>query len=103
MTLTRNFRDTIKARAKQDVEFRKEMLTEAVNLIISGEIDIGKAHLRDYINATVSFSMVADALGKNSKSIQRMLSPKGNPTMENLIKLLRVLQDQEGVHLRVVS
>ncbi|MBF0379681.1 MAG: transcriptional regulator [Magnetococcales bacterium] len=103
MVLTKKFRDTVLARAKEDSEFRKEMLTEAVNQILSGDIELGKTLLRDFINATVSFGLVADALGKNSKSIQRMLSPKGNPTMENLIKLLKVLQDREGVQFRVVS
>ncbi len=36
--------------------------------------------LRDYVNTTITFDGLAQASGKPSKSLQRMLGPRGNPT-----------------------
>lgn len=54
MPITRNFRKTILSRAKEDADFRRNMLTEAVNELISGDLNAGKAIFRDYINATIT-------------------------------------------------
>ena len=55
MVLTRNFRKTVQARAKRDPAYREAMLTEAVDSFLSGDVEVGKAMLRDYINATIGF------------------------------------------------
>lgn len=101
MALTREFKQTILERASVDVEFRQAMLAEAVNEFIGGDLQVAKSMLRDYINATVSFEPLAKELDKNSKSIQRMLSAKGNPTAQSLCEILHVLQEKEGVHLKI--
>ena len=63
MALTRDFKETVKARAERDVAFREALLTEAVERLIAGEVEVGKAVLRDYINATVGFEKLAKATG----------------------------------------
>ena len=55
MPLTRDFKETIQARAERDPAFREELLREGVELLLSGDMDTGKAVLRDYINATIGF------------------------------------------------
>ena len=55
MALTRDFKDMVKARAERDPEFRAALLTEAIEQMLSGDMETGKAVLRDYINATVGF------------------------------------------------
>lgn len=50
MTLTRDFKKTIVARAQRDPEFRRAMLAEAINELLAGNVDIAKSTLRDYIN-----------------------------------------------------
>jgi hypothetical protein len=67
MALTRHFRETIQTRAQEDPEYRQALLAEAMNCFLSGEIEIGKSLLRDYINATVGFEALAKAVGKSSK------------------------------------
>lgn len=47
MALTRNFRETIMARARSDAAFREAMLIEAVDRLLAGEVDVCKAMLRD--------------------------------------------------------
>jgi DNA-binding phage protein len=103
MALTKDFRETIMTRAESDPEFRRALLTEAVHAFLGGDIEVGKAILRDYINATVGFENLAEALDKNSKSLHRMFGPKGNPSSNNLFDILRVLQERERIELEVVA
>jgi hypothetical protein len=58
MGLTKDFREKIYARAQGDVGFRKALLTEAVNAYLHDEETIGKAVLRDFVNATIGFEKV---------------------------------------------
>lgn len=101
MPVTRKFRKTILSRAEHDAEFRRHMLTEAVNELLSGDLNVGKSILRDYINATITFQMLAQKLHKSSKSIHRMLGPSGNPRAENIIEIIKILQAHEHVKLQV--
>ena len=77
MGLTRDFKETVKARAERDARFREALLTESVELLITGEVEVGKAVLRDYINATVGFEKLSKVTGTPSKSLMRMFGPKG--------------------------
>lgn len=101
MSLTRDFKETIKARAEADIAFRAALLSEAVDLLLNGEVDAGKLVIRDYINATVGFEELAEEIGKPPKSLMRMFSAQGNPTADNLFAVLRHLQQATGVHLAV--
>jgi len=103
MPLTRDFKITVKARAERDLAFREALLTEAIELLLSGEIETGKAILRDYINATVGFERLAKKTGTPSKSLMRMLGPKGNPRASNLLTLISALQQVSGLHLEVAA
>ena len=43
MPLTRDFNETVKARAGRDPEFREGLLREAVGALLRGEVEVGKA------------------------------------------------------------
>lgn len=101
MTLTRDFKTTIKARAERDPDFRQALLQEAVELLIAGDVGTGQAMLRDYINATIGFDALGQMTHKSPKSLMRMLSPGGNPRADNLFAMLESLQKAEGVRLGV--
>lgn len=101
MALTREFKNTVQARAARDGAFRRALLTEAINELLAGDLQVGKALLRDYINATIGFETLAAELHKPSKSLQRMLGATGNPTAGNLLAILKVLQEREAVHIKV--
>jgi hypothetical protein len=101
MPITKQFRKTILERAENDPEFRRHMLTEAVNELIGGDLNAGKSILRDYINATITFEGLAGKLKKSSKSVHRMLGPRGNPRAENIIEIIKILQANEHVTLQV--
>ena len=103
MALTRSFKETVKARAERDPVFRDALLTEAVDQFLAGDLNTGKAVLRDYINATIGFERLAQETGSSSKSLMRMLSPSGNPTASNLFAVLQSIQRAAGVHLAVAA
>jgi hypothetical protein len=75
MVLTRDFKKTIMERVARDEQYRKGLLTEAVNKLLEGNLNVGKAMLRDYNNATITFPTLAQKLNKSSNSIRRMLGP----------------------------
>ena len=101
MSLTKYFKETIQIRAQRDPAFRKVMLQEGSECLLAGDIDTGKAVLRDYINATIGFEELSKVFGKSSKSLMRMFGPKGNPQASNLFAVISYLQEQEGIHLDV--
>jgi len=101
MALTRDFKETIKARVERDPAFRKELLIEGIESFLSGDVDTGKAVLRDYINATVGFGELAEAVHRSPKSVMRMFGPGGNPQAQNLFEIIAYLQQEAGVHLTV--
>jgi hypothetical protein len=101
MPLSRDFKETVRARAARDPKFRKELLREGVNCLLAGDVNSGKTILRDYINATIGFDEVSDATGIPAKSLMRMLGPSGNPRADNLFGIVSFLQHREGVRLHV--
>lgn len=101
MALTRDFKDTIKDRVARDPAFREELLKEGIECLLTGDVDTGKAVLRDYINATIGFDGLSAATEKSPKSLMRMFGPKGNPQALNLFKIIAHLQKREGIHLKV--
>jgi hypothetical protein len=103
MALTRNFKDTIASRARRDPRFREALFTEAVNGFLAGDTEVGKAILRDLVNATIGFERLAAAMHAPSKSVHRMLAPRGNPTTNNLFRIVSTLQKKTHVRLRVVA
>ena len=77
------------------------MLREGVDTMLTGDVDTGKAILRDYIKATVGFEKLGEATGTQPKSLIRMFGPRGNPQARNLFGIIGYLQKQAGVALHV--
>lgn len=101
MALTRSFKETVRARVQNDPAYREAMLGEAIQTFLNGEVQTGKALLRDYVNATVGFEALGAAVGIPPKSLLRMLGPRGNPQANNLFAIIRHLQTQAHLDLVV--
>ena len=101
MALTRDFKLTVKARVERDAGFRQALLARAAQALLAGETVVGKAMLRDYINATIGFQALGAQIGKTPESLMRMLSTRGNPRTRNLMQIFEVLQAAEGIQLEV--
>ena len=103
MPLTRDFRVTVLARARRDVRFCHSLLIEAINDYLAGETLVGRALLRDLVNATIGFEALAAEVEKPSKSLHRMLSPRGNPSSDSFFEIVRALQRHLHVRLHVTA
>ena len=101
MPLNRDFKETIRARVERDPKFRTALLREGVEAMLTGDVATAKTILRDYINATVGFTHLAEATHIPSKSLMRMLGPTGNPRAANLFEIVSFLQRREGVRFAV--
>ena len=101
MPLTRDFKNTVQARAASDPAFREELLKEGVECLLAGDVDAGKIVLRDYINGTIGFEELGLLTNKPPKSLMRMFGPSGNPHARNLFEVLSHIQKHEGVQLEV--
>jgi DNA-binding phage protein len=97
MALTRDFKQTVADRVQRDPEFAEAMLDEAATLFLNGETDTARLILRDLVNATVGFEGLASATAKPSKSLHRMLSAKGNPSMDNLAAIFGAVRQRLNV------
>lgn len=91
MALTRDFKETIVERVQRDPEFAQALLDEAVSLFLNGEPETARLILRDLVNATVGFEKLSLHVGSPSKSLHRMLSQRGNPSMDNLSAILSTM------------
>src|SRR5215469_5171345 len=96
MALTRDFKETIRARAERDPKFRRELLREGIECMLSGDIATAKTIIRDYINATRGFAEVAEHTRIPSKSLMRRLGPAGNPRADNLFEVVSFLQHRHA-------
>jgi DNA-binding phage protein len=101
MPLTRSFHETILARARHDGSFRQALLVKAMQALLDGNLEEGRGPLRSCINATIGFEKLGAALGRSPKSLMRMFGPSGNPTAENLLAVISLLQEEAGVRLQV--
>ncbi len=101
MALTRNFKLTVIERVERDPAFATALLDEAATLFLNGEAETARLILRDLVNATLGFEQLAAVTDKPSKSLHRMLSPKGNPSMDNLAAIFSAVRQCLGVGFEV--
>jgi DNA-binding phage protein len=98
---TKSFKALVQEHVATDRAFAEALLRDGVETLLSGDVDTGKAILRDYIKATVGFEKLGEATGTQPKSLIRMFGPRGNPQARNLFSVISYLQKQAGRHLQV--
>jgi len=101
--LTTSFNETIRRKLQESRGFRRALLREAIGCMIEGDVDTGKSVLRKYINGTIGFVKLGEALNRSPKVLMRMFSAKGNPQAKNLFEIVAYLQKVEGTVLEVVE
>jgi DNA-binding phage protein len=84
MALTKDFKETVMVRIQNEPTYARALLQESTTLLLQGEPQTAKLLLRDLINATMGFEHLALDLQKPVKSLHRMLSVNGNPTLTHL-------------------
>jgi hypothetical protein len=60
------FKELVQKRIAIDPAYSEALLREGTDTILSGNVDVSKAILRDYTNATVGFENLGEAIGFGS-------------------------------------
>lgn len=101
--LVRDFAETVQERIQEDHELAIALFNEAASLLLNGEPETARLVLRDLVNGTIGFEALAEMTGRPSKSLHRMLSAKGNPTMDNLTLIFKILRENLNLEVSVQS
>ncbi|OGT84126.1 MAG: transcriptional regulator [Gammaproteobacteria bacterium RIFCSPLOWO2_02_FULL_61_13] len=102
MALTRDYKDSIRNRSESDPKFAASLMKEALTAFISGEPETARVILRELVNSTIGFELLSAELDKPSKSVHRMLSARGNPTMDNLTNIFVALQKELDTDVQII-
>ena len=96
LPLTRDSTRTVIERVQRDPEFARTLLDEAATLFLNGEATTARLLLSDLVNATLGFEGLARETAKPAKSLHRMLSEAGNPSMDNLAAIFSAVRRRLG-------
>jgi DNA-binding phage protein len=99
MALTRDFKQTVVERIKRDPAFAKALLDEASTLFLNGDPETARLMLRDLVNATIGFEALALTIPTPPKSLHRMLSERGNPSMNNVAAIFSAISKNLNVQI----
>jgi DNA-binding phage protein len=103
MPLTVDYKESLLEALKARPGFAVALLREGIDAFLSGELEVGKEALRDYVNARMGFETLAKEVGIPSKSLMRMLGPVGNPQASNLLAIIGALQRHAGIELHLAE
>ena len=101
MPLTRSFDETVRERAQWDSEFRKTLLPDTLDILLGGEVRVGKILLRQCIYATIGYKKLASLTGKTPESLNQMLHPDYDTSVNDLFEIIKHIRKHEGISLEV--
>ena len=79
MAMTRSFKELVQRHVKADPNFAEALLREGIDTMLTGDVDTGKAILRDYIKATIGF----EKLGAGDRHAAEEPDPHVRPARQS--------------------
>jgi DNA-binding phage protein len=105
-----NKKDAAKRNTRSHQEFLQQlyaddgeaigMLGYALEQIAAGDDDEGKHALRNLIKGRLGFEEMSRRTEIPARSLNRMLSSEGNPSLSNLSAIIRALHQELGIEPR---
>jgi len=92
--------ETISARVQSEPAYARTLLQQATSLLLQGEPHTAKLLLRDLVNASIGFEQLARDMDKPPKSLHRMLSAAGIPTLSHVSAMLAAIAAYLGVEIQ---
>lgn len=99
MALTKEYRTSVVERIQQDPEYTAALYAEAVGCLVEGDKATALSILRDLVHAHITFKCLAEETGVGEKALHKMLGARGNPTAENLCRIMHTV----GQDLRLTT
>lgn len=103
MALTVDHEETVRVRARRDPEYRECLLKEGVRCLLSGEVDVAKIVLNDYVEAIVGFEQLGAMTGKPPENLKQLLSLESDPGAGDLMEVIACVLRHEGLALQVTT
>ena len=95
------FDDIVKESAQQDPVFRAMLLPDTIDLLLGGEVRVGKISLRQCIYSTIGYEKLGELMGKAPDDIKRMCHPDYDTSVNDLFEIIKHIQQHEGIRLEV--
>ena len=92
MALTKKYRKSVVERIQRDPEYTAALYAEAVGCLVEGDKATALSILRDLVHAHITFKSLAEETGVGEKALHRMLGARGNPTAENLCRIMHTVE-----------
>lgn len=92
MALTKDYRTSVIERIQRDPEYTAALYAEAVGSLVEGDKATALSILRDLVHAHITFKSLAKETGVGEKALHRMLGACGNPTAENLCRIMHTVE-----------
>jgi DNA-binding phage protein len=92
MALTKEYRKSVVERIQRDPEYTAALYAEAISSMVEGDKATALSILRDLVHAHITFKNLAAETGVGEKALHRMLGARGNPTAENLCRIMHTIE-----------
>ena len=92
MALTKEYRKSVVERIQRDPEYTAALYAEAVGCLVEGDKATALSILRDLVHAHITFKSLAEKTGVGEKALHRMLGARGNPTADNLCRIMHTVE-----------
>lgn len=79
---------------REDPQARQRAIDEVCRLITEGDVETAKRQLRIVINTTCGFIAISNEVGRNPKSIMRMLTPDIDPGIRAFMSVVNATKRQ---------
>ena len=95
--LTQPVEEVFVRRVRDDEEFRKTHLAAVVEEVLSGDVEVAALGLRTFINGTIGFEELSNLVDTPTKVLQARFGGNVVPTTDELLEVIEVLRQREGV------
>ena len=79
----------------------RTLIQDAFQCFVDGDIEASKEIIRECVVGTVGWKSVAETAGINEKSIIRMFSKTGNPSITNYSAVMCALADHNNYQVKL--
>ena len=103
MALTKKYKTSIMERIQRDPDYTAALYAEAVSCLIEGDKATALSIIRDLVYAHITFKSLSKETGVGEKALHRMLGSRGNPTTDNLCRIIHAVEKDLNLTTQVTS